>query len=104
MGGFIKKISLKNISILVGIATIIELLLLLFSTNQTIKIVASNIATIGGNIFAIFMFIFALKASSKKFDYYRFWLLLAFAFLFNLAGEAIYNYLEIISQQTPFHP
>ncbi|MEJ5244147.1 MAG: PAS domain S-box protein [Bacteroidota bacterium] len=102
MDGFIRKISLKNISILAAIATIIELLLLLFSTSHTARIISSNIATIGGSIFAIFMILFALKASAKKFDHYRFWLLLVFAFLFNLAGEAIYNYLEIISHQTPF--
>ncbi len=102
MNGFIKKISVQKISILLAIVTIIELFLLQFSTSSTARIIASNIATIGGNLFAIFMMMLALKVSATKPDYYRFWLLLAFAFLFNLVGEVIYNYLEIVSHETPF--
>jgi len=102
MDRLIKKISVQNVGLLLVIATMIELFLLQFSTSTIARIIASNIATIGGNLFAIFMIMIAMKSSTARPEYYRFWLLLVFAFIFNLAGEAIYNYLEIVSHETPF--
>lgn len=102
MDRLIKKISVQNVGLLLVIATMIELFLLQFSASTIARIIASNIATIGGNLFAIFMIMIAMKSSTARPEYYRFWLLLVFAFIFNLAGEAIYNYLEIVSHETPF--
>lgn len=102
MDRLIKKISVQNVGLLLVIATMIELFLLQFSASTIARIIASNIATIGGNLFAIFMIMIAMKSSTARPEYYRFWLLLVFAFVFNLAGEAIYNYLEIVSHETPF--
>ncbi|HOK13969.1 MAG TPA: hypothetical protein PK007_03475, partial [Candidatus Kapabacteria bacterium] len=76
MDRLIKKISVQNVGLLLVIATMIELFLLQFSTSTIARIIASNIATIGGNLFAIFMIMIAMKSSTARPEYYRFWLLL----------------------------